>query len=69
MTKLNDKIREETHQKYISDVNRNSADPTLFTFCTQIIIEFTNNLYYGHHQAKESEVDQEKHSEEQYLGK
>jgi hypothetical protein len=37
--------------------------------CAQIIIEFTNNLYYGHHLAKESEVDQGKHSEEQYLRK
>jgi hypothetical protein len=38
-------------------------------FCAQIIKEFTNNLFYGHHQANESEVDQEKHSEELYLGK
>jgi hypothetical protein len=47
----------------------NGAGPTSGTFCIQIIIKFTNNLYYGHHQAKEPEVDLGKHSEEQYLGK
>jgi hypothetical protein len=46
----------------------NGAGPTSVTFCFQIIIEFTNHLCYGHHEAKESEVDQDKHSEEQYLG-
>jgi hypothetical protein len=46
-----------------------SICPKLGTFCAQIIIEFTNNHYYGHHHAKESEVDQKKHSEGQYLEK
>jgi hypothetical protein len=45
------------------------AGPISGTFCAEIIIEFTKNLNYEHHQAKESKVDEEKHSEEQCLGK
>jgi hypothetical protein len=47
----------------------NGAGPTSGTVCVRTIIEFTNNLYSGHHQAKEPEVGQGKHSEELYLKK
>jgi hypothetical protein len=47
----------------------NCAGPTSGMFCVQIIIEFTHNLYYGHYQAKESDVDQGNTQNKQHLMK
>jgi hypothetical protein len=53
--KSNDKLREETHFKNTSLMLLvKGVGPTSSSFCVKIIIEFTINLYYGLHQAKES---------------